>query len=55
MRDFGRRSQSAKEVAFPAAAVWTVRDRKIARVEFYPDRRTALDAAGLSGRDTEVR
>jgi ketosteroid isomerase-like protein len=27
-----------------------VRDRKIARVEFYPDRRQALDAAGLSGR-----
>jgi ketosteroid isomerase-like protein len=30
-----------------AAAVYTVRDGKVARVEFYPDRAVALKAAGL--------
>ena len=30
-----------------AAAVWTVRDGKVARVEFYTDRAAALEAIGL--------
>ena len=55
VREFGRRQGSKREVAFRAAAVWTVREGKIARVEFYPDRRQALDAAGLSIHDGEDR
>jgi ketosteroid isomerase-like protein len=47
VRDFGRRQQSSREVAFRAAAVWTLRDAKIVRVEFYPDRHQALKAVGL--------
>jgi ketosteroid isomerase-like protein len=47
VRDFGRRGHSSQEVAFRAAAVWTLRDAKIARVAFYPDRRDALRAVGL--------
>ena len=29
--------------------VWTLRDGKLARTEFFRDRREALEAAGLSG------
>jgi ketosteroid isomerase-like protein len=46
--DFARREGSEPEVPFKAAAVWTVRDGKIARVEFYPDRTEALEAVGLT-------
>jgi ketosteroid isomerase-like protein len=47
VRDFGRREGSAQEVAFNGAALWTFRDGKIARAEFFNDRTAALAAAGL--------
>ena len=47
VRDFARRTGDAPEVALTSAAVWTVRDGKVARVEFCADRGTALEAAGL--------
>ena len=47
VRDFARREETAPEVEFISGAVWTVQDRKIARVEFYPDRAAALKAVGL--------
>lgn len=47
VRDFGRREESTQEVELTAAAVWTVRDGKITRAEFYPTRNEALKAVGL--------
>ena len=44
---FGRLEGSQGEVENTSASLWTVRDRKIARVEFYVDRTEALKAAGL--------
>jgi ketosteroid isomerase-like protein len=46
-RDFGRRGDDPYEVVFIGAAVWTVRDEKVVRVEFIPDRAQALQAVGL--------
>jgi ketosteroid isomerase-like protein len=46
VRDFGRRAPDGPEVEMIAAAVWTVREGKVARVEFYTDRAAALEAAG---------
>ena len=48
IRDFGRQEGSRAEVSIRAGAVWTVRDGRIARVEFYSDRSEAIQAAGLS-------
>jgi ketosteroid isomerase-like protein len=48
IRDFGRRKGSDAEVSISGAAVWTVRDGKIARAEFYTDRSEALKAVGLA-------
>jgi ketosteroid isomerase-like protein len=48
IRDFGRQRGSAAEVSILGAAVWTVREGKIARAEFYADRTEALEAVGLS-------
>ena len=54
VRDFGRRVGGAYEVAFSAATVWSVRDGKVVRAEFFPDRALALEAAGLNtNADTE--
>jgi ketosteroid isomerase-like protein len=39
---------NAAEVYFAGAAVWTVRDGKVARVEFYFNRAEGFAAAGLS-------
>ena len=44
---FGRLGGSQAEVENTVASVWTVRDGKIARVEFYVDRTEALKAVGL--------
>jgi len=49
VRDFGRREQSVQEVELITAAVWTVRDGKIARADFYRDRPSAFKAVGLEG------
>jgi ketosteroid isomerase-like protein len=46
--DYGRREQYAPEVALRSAVVWTVRDGRIVRAEFYTGGRTeALKAVGL--------
>jgi ketosteroid isomerase-like protein len=48
--DYGRREPDAQEVALKSAVVWTVRDGRIARAEFYDGGRDeALKAAGLAG------
>ena len=49
IRDFGRLEESEEEVQGNHAAVWTVRDGKITRAEFYANRAEALDAVGLGG------
>jgi ketosteroid isomerase-like protein len=49
VRDYGRRAAGHPEVEMIAAAVWTVRDGKVARVEFFTDRAAALEAVGLEG------
>ncbi len=46
-RDFGRRPGMADEVEMNGISIWTVRDGKVSRVEFFPDRAEALEAAGL--------
>jgi ketosteroid isomerase-like protein len=46
VRDYGRREPGAHEVEMIAAAVWTVRERKIARTDFYTSRAEALRAVG---------
>ncbi len=47
-RGFGRHTGSQAEVENAAAALWTVRDGKIARADFYADRAEALKAVGLT-------
>ena len=44
---FGRLGESQAEVENTVASVYTVRDGKIARAEFYLDRTEALKAVGL--------
>jgi ketosteroid isomerase-like protein len=46
IRDHGRLRGSDAEVDLVAANVWTVRDGKIARIEFYVNREQALEATG---------
>jgi ketosteroid isomerase-like protein len=46
-RDRGRRSDSDVEVQMLGANVWTFRDGKIARADFYPVREEGLKAVGL--------
>ena len=46
-RDFGRLADSTQEVKTSGGAIWTVRDGKIARVEFYLNRSEAFKAVGL--------
>ena len=50
-RDYGRRKDLATDVEQRGASVYTVRDRKVARIEFYPNRDEALEAVGLSEQD----
>ena len=47
-RDYGRRFGMADEVELKGSAVWTVRDRRISRAEFFTDRAKAVQAAGLT-------
>lgn len=47
-RDYGRFEPDGPEVLLEAAAIWTVRDGKVVRAEFYANRDAALRAAGLT-------
>jgi ketosteroid isomerase-like protein len=47
LRDHGRLQGSEAEVEQLVASVWTLRDRKVARIDFYPTQDQALEAAGL--------
>jgi ketosteroid isomerase-like protein len=44
----GRGKGSGIEVDAQAAAIWTVRDGKISRMQLFPTERAALEAVGLS-------
>ena len=46
-RDHARPRGSTGETEFVGAPIWTVRDGKVARIEFYFDRAAGLAAAGL--------
>ena len=46
-RDRGRRVGSTQEVEGRLAALWTICDGKITRLDAYPDRADALKAVGL--------
>jgi len=46
-RDHARPRDTSSEVTFLGAPVWTVREGKVARIEFYWDRAEGLAAAGL--------
>lgn len=48
VRDYGRREGTSAEVRLNGAAIWTVRDRKVAAAYFYVNRQDAFDALGLS-------
>jgi ketosteroid isomerase-like protein len=48
VRDYGRRKGMDEEVELVGAAIWTIRDGKVARYDAYVDRADALKAAGLS-------
>jgi ketosteroid isomerase-like protein len=45
--DHARPKGSGAEASFTGAPVWTVRDGKVARIEFYWNRDEALKAVGL--------
>jgi ketosteroid isomerase-like protein len=47
-RDYARRERGAPEVRLTFAGVWTLRDRRLIRAEFYADRAEGLAAAGLA-------
>jgi ketosteroid isomerase-like protein len=47
VRQTGRTKTGGVEIEEDAAAVWTVRDGRLSRVEFHLDQPTALKAAGL--------
>ena len=47
-RTIGRGVASGVEVVWEGAYVWTLRNRKIVRVQIFFDRAEALEAAGLS-------
>ncbi len=49
VRDHGRLQGTDAEVELAGGSVWTLRDRKIARIDFYANRDQALEAAGLQG------
>ena len=47
--DYGRQAGTTAEVRLYGAAVWTIRDGRIAAAYFYANRQDALDALELSG------
>ncbi len=46
-KDYGRKPGMTAEVRLLGAAVWTVREGRIAKAYFYADRQDALDALGV--------
>jgi ketosteroid isomerase-like protein len=46
-RDFGRRPGTGTEVELKGSAVWTVREGRVARAEFFTERTDAERVAGL--------
>jgi ketosteroid isomerase-like protein len=48
LRDHGRLKGTDAEIESLGASLWTLRDQKIARIDFYPTRQQGLYAAGLS-------
>ena len=44
----GRGRASGVDVEYPGAALWTIREGKVARVVWFPSREEALEAVGLS-------
>jgi ketosteroid isomerase-like protein len=48
LRDYGRRQDMDAEVEIIGAAIWTIRDGKVARIEHHAHRAEAFEAAGLS-------
>jgi ketosteroid isomerase-like protein len=48
-RDYACPKGASGEVSFMGAPVWTVRDGKVARIEFYWNRAEGLAAVGLAG------
>jgi ketosteroid isomerase-like protein len=53
-RDYAYPKGVGAEVSFVGAPVWTVRDGKVARIDFYWDRAEGLAAAGLSEQDVHA-
>ena len=53
-RDHGRRKDLAADVELRGASVYTVRDGKVARVEFNPNRDEVLESVGLSEQDAHA-
>jgi ketosteroid isomerase-like protein len=49
VHDYGRREGASEEIRVDGSGVWTVRDGKIARAEFFAHRSEAFKAAGLRG------
>lgn len=47
-RDHARPKGASEEVQFLGAPIWTVRDGRVARIEFYFNRAEGLAAAGLA-------
>jgi len=47
LRDYGRREGMETEVSIDGAAVWTVKNGQVARIDFYNNRADGLAAAGL--------
>ena len=47
VRQIGRTKTGGVEIEASAAAVWTIRDDKLTRVEFHLDQEAALRAAGV--------
>jgi ketosteroid isomerase-like protein len=46
--DYARAENSDREMQNRGAAIWTVRDGKVARFDAYANRSEALEAAGLA-------
>ena len=53
-RDRGRPHDVEAEVELVSASVWTVREAKIVRVEFFGNRTDGLEAVGLSEQDAHA-